>query len=103
MHRGIYQVAETYGEDGGEPNTSPWVWKAGGQHFFWLALQTVGAHCHSIGTMPLVEGTYTSYRSPSPGACHRALWGEGSTSTALQLIWGYQRLRQIVNWSTPPS
>ena len=27
----------------GESNTSPWVWEAGGQYFFWLAFQTVGA------------------------------------------------------------
>ena len=56
MHRGIYQVAETYGEDGGEPNTSPWVWEAGGQYFFWLALQTAGAlyHLYLIGAVYIV-------------------------------------------------
>jgi len=41
--RGIYEVSQTYGEDAGEANTSPWVWEAGGQYFFWLAFQTVGA------------------------------------------------------------
>ena len=46
--RGIYEVSQTYAEEGGEPNTSPWVWTAAGQYFFWLALQAVGAHPDSL-------------------------------------------------------
>lgn len=40
--RGIYEVTETYGEERGEPNTSPWPWEAAGQHMAWLAVQAAG-------------------------------------------------------------
>lgn len=47
--RGIYEVAQTYGEDKGEPDSSPWAWQAGGQYMAWLAVQAVGErpqmHC----------------------------------------------------------
>ena len=55
----------TYGEDSGEPNTSPWVWRAGGQHFFWLALQTVGAHRHSKEGLSTSQGNMPCLRSTS--------------------------------------
>jgi len=42
--RGIYEVTETYGQDSGEPNTSPWAWNAAGQHLAWLAIQAAGKH-----------------------------------------------------------
>ena len=41
--RGIYEVAQTYGEDSGQPDSSPWARQAGGQYMAWLALQAVGA------------------------------------------------------------
>ncbi|BDA45751.1 probable ATP-binding cassette sub-family A member 3 [Coccomyxa sp. Obi] len=39
LARGIYEVTETYGEERGEPNKSPWPWEAAGQHMAWLAIQ----------------------------------------------------------------
>lgn len=36
-------MTEAYGEEAGEPNTSPWVWDAAGQHMAWLAIQAAGA------------------------------------------------------------
>lgn len=54
--RGIYEVTETYGEERGEPNTSPWVWNSAGQHMAWMGIQAAGAHPlglqHYICTCP---------------------------------------------------
>ena len=36
-------MTETYGEERGEPNTSPWLWEAAGQHMAWMAIQAAGA------------------------------------------------------------
>lgn len=42
--RGIYEVTETYGQESGGQNTSPWTWNAAGQHLAWLAIQAAGVH-----------------------------------------------------------
>ena len=78
-------MAETYGEDGGEPNTSPWVWKAGGQHFFWLALQTVGA-ISAAAILSLIKAN-PAYSAPPPRACHPTVLKGGPIYTVQQLLW----------------
>ena len=41
-------MTEAYGEEAGEPNTSPWVWDAAGQHMAWMAIQAAGAPFYDL-------------------------------------------------------